>query len=400
MSIRRIDIIPLTAPYLRADTPPDHPSNGTRNCVFLRIESNDGLVGWGEAYCGCYATEVTVAALRRLERSLRSVASSAIDDPAEAMRVVRFQNRYWAMRGIGACATSAIESALLDLYAQRKGLPLWRVLVQQSVHGAAASDGHKALAYASAGDFSFSPEGIFRQARRLREHGFRAYKLRCGGSRSDTAGDCLPRDVERVAAAREAMGSDAMIFVDVGVPQRPQTWPREKAEAYLRAIAPYGVGFLEEPALTYDVEGYAALQRLRLVPIAGGESFTDPEEFEPFFRAGAYGVVQPDTSVAGGPASCMRVCRRAAEVGVPVCLHAWSGGVGIAQNLHVAWASPNVLAIEWPISLHPPQTQPLAPIVRFEDGCLLPSDRPGLGVDVSQELLKSHAYQQGHERDF
>jgi D-arabinonate dehydratase/D-galactarolactone cycloisomerase len=137
-----------------------------------------------------------------------------------------------------------------------------------------------------------------------------------------------------------------------------------------------------------------------LIPIAGGESFTDREEFAPFFRAGALGIAQPDAAVVGGPVSCTTVCREAAACGIPVCLHAWSAGVGIAQNLHAAWAAPNALAIEWPVSQHAPQTEPLAGLVRFEDGYLVPSSSAGLGANVSDELLRGHAYESGRERDF
>lgn len=389
---QQMDVFPLTAPYVRADTPADHPSNGTRNCVFVRLRTGDGRVGWGEAYSGCYATEVTVAALRRLQRTL---LAGDWTDPHATMRAVRFRNLYWAMRGIGAVATSAIEAALFDLHAQAKGEPLWRLLRGDG------SDGRKVLAYASAGDGSFSPDGIFRQARRLRDEGFRAYKLRAGGRLdNESVEQRLAIDVERVAAAREALGPDAAVFVDVGVPQRPEPWTLARAEAYLRAIEPYKVGFLEEPALTYDVAGYASLQKLGSTPVAGGESFAAPEEFEPFFAAGAYGVAQPDAAVVGGPVSCTKVCRGAAAAGVPVCLHAWSAGVGVAQNLHAAWAADNAIAIEFPVSAHPPQTEPLAPILRFEDGYLLPTTRPGLGVDVTGELLERYRYQPGHERDF
>jgi L-alanine-DL-glutamate epimerase-like enolase superfamily enzyme len=296
------------------------------------------------------------------------------------------------MRGIGAVAASAIEAELFDLYAQGQGKPLCRVL--------GGGKGRKILAYASAGDLSFSPDGIFQQAKRLRREGFRAYKIRAGGRGSDPPVDRLQLDVDRIAAGREAMSPDASIFVDVGVPQRPQPWPRSKAEAYLRAFEPYKIGFLEEPAMTYDVVGYAALQKLGLAPIAGGESFADPEEFSPFFEAGAYGVAQPDAAVVGGPASCTEVCRMAGRYGVPVCLHAWSAGVGIAQNLHVAWAADNAIAIEFPVSTHAPQSEPLAPLLRFDDGYLMPSLRPGLGVEITEQLLARYRYQAGNERDF
>ena len=70
MQITNVEPVALTAPYIRPYTPADHPANGVRSCVWVRIETSDGVTGWGEAYCGCYATEVTMAALRRFRRSL------------------------------------------------------------------------------------------------------------------------------------------------------------------------------------------------------------------------------------------------------------------------------------------------------------------------------------------
>jgi L-alanine-DL-glutamate epimerase-like enolase superfamily enzyme len=96
----------------------------------------------------------------------------------------------------------------------------------------------------------------------------------------------------------------------------------------------------------------------------------------------------------------MMGCQHAAAAGVPVCLHAWSAGVGIAQNLHVAWAAPNAMAIEWPISHHPTQTQPLSKLVQFRSGYLLPADAPGLGVEVSDGLIAGYPCQDHRDRDF
>ncbi|MEO7653819.1 MAG: enolase C-terminal domain-like protein, partial [Bryobacteraceae bacterium] len=135
-------------------------------------------------------------------------------------------------------------------------------------------------------------------------------------------------------------------------------------------------------------------------PIAGGESFCSPDEFEPFFEAGAYGVVQPDAAVVGGPASCVEVCRRARHFGVPISIHAWSAGVGLAQNLHAAWSAEGVTAIEWPQSSHEPATEPIRQIVDFRDGHLHPPSCPGLGVNVSRTLIGKFPFVPGSERDY
>lgn len=390
MKITACKPIALTAPYINPRSTPDDPDNGVRNCVWLCIETDEGVRGWGEVYAGCYATEVAIAALRRLVRCLNGL------DPLDTEALLhqfRFKNRYWAMRGIGAQAMSAIEAAIWDIVGQVKGKPLWQLL----------GDGkpQRVVGYASAGDARFSPEQILDETKFYAAEGFRAYKMSCGGNLySDDPDGRLKFDTERVAAAREGLGADRLLFVDTAVPQRETIWDRATAEAYIRALHPYRVRFIEEPAMTYDVKTYRALHSLNLIPTAGGESFSCPEEFEPFFDAGALGVAQPDAAVVGGPASCVRVGRRARECGASVCLHVWCAGVGIAQNLHAACSMDNILAMECPQVIHAPRTDPLRDIWRMEDGYVLPPTKPGLGVTITDEWLAKYPYVPDRERNY
>jgi D-galactarolactone cycloisomerase len=388
MKVREIEVVALTAPYIRPHTPPGHPANGVRNCVWVRLDTDEGVSGWGEAYCGCYATEVTIAALQRFRRSL--LGKDPLD-PGATLRELRFRNRYWAMRGLGAQCTSAIEGALWDIVGQVKQQPVWRLL----------GDGRTrpVLLYASAGESALPPQALFDEVTEYVGQGYRAYKLRCGG-RLDDQEDRLAVDTERVAAAREALGPEGLLFADVAVPQKSANWDFDRAEKYLRALHPYQVRFLEEPAMTYDVATYRRLLDLNLVPPAGGESLCCPEEFEPFFEAGAYGVAQPDAAVVGGPASCVQVIQRAHACGVPVAVHAWSAGVGLAQNLHAACSTDGVMVMEWPQSTHPLATEPLNGTIRFVNGRLLPPEAPGLGVSVDRGFLEKYPFQPGSERDY
>ena len=388
MRIEDVVVVALTAPYIRPHTAADYPANGVRNCVWVRLETDSGIVGWGEAYSGCYATEVTIAALQRLKRNL--VGSDPLD-PSARLAEIRFRNRYWAMRGIGAQTTSAIEAALWDIVGKVRQVPVWRLL----------GDGTRrpVLLYASAGDSVLEPETVLQEVQQFVQAGFQAYKMRCGG-RLDDKTDHLERDTERVAAAREALGPDRQLFVDIAVPQKSANWDYSRAEAYMRKLAAHKVAFLEEPAMTYDVAGYRYLNSLGLVPTAGGESFCCPEEFEPFFEAGAYGVVQPDAAVVGGPASCVDVIRQAHHYGVPAAIHAWSAGVGLAQNIHAACSTAGVTVMEWPMSVHVLAEEPIRNIWDFRNGELQPPELPGLGVTISTGLLNSYPLRPHSERDY
>lgn len=392
MKIVKVDAVALTAPYVlppQLSTPPGYnAATEVRNCAWARIETNDGLVGWGEAYSGCYATEVTLAAIRRLAPALLSQDAS---DPTAALAHMRFWNRYWSMRGIGAQSTSALEAAVWDIVGQAEGKPLWQLL----------GDGtpRPVLLYASHGANWSSPQELYDEVQWFNSQGYRAYKMRCGEDPGDEYNpDRIKLDVERMAAVREALGPDRLLFVDAGVPQIPRTWERGRAEAYLQAFQPFNVRFFEEPALTYDLKYYQELQALGLIPIAGGESFCAPDEFELFFEAKAYGVAQPDAAVVGGPASCVEVCKSARTHDISVCMHTWCAGVGIAQNLHAACAVEGVIAMEGPQMIHAPATEPLREIWNFKDGYILTPEKPGLGVAITEELLNTYTYQPASER--
>ena len=312
-------------------------------------------------------------------------------DPESLLGHMRFCNRYWAMRGIGAQATSAIEGAVWDIIGKVKRQPVWQLLGDGELH--------PVLLYASDGGNPRSPKEIFEETQYYAGLGYRAYKMSCGGD-PDENGGRLSRDRERVKAAREGLGVDKYLFVDVCVPQRSVNWEPGRAEAYMEALAPFHPRFMEEPAMTYELKRYCDLQALGLVPTAGGESFTSPEEFEPFLRAGALGVAQPDAAVVGGPASCVEVIKMGRTFGVPVVLHTWCAGVGIAQNIHAACSFDGVLAMEFPQYQHPLATEPLQSIWEFNDGYLTPPSEPGLGVKVSDELLRKYPYLPESDRDY
>ncbi len=356
--------------------------------MWLRIETDEGITGWGEVYAGRYATEVAIAALKRFCRELTGQNPM---DPVLLMEEARYANRYWGMRGIGAQCSSAVEGALWDIVGKAKQQPVWKLLGD--------GRGRPVLPYASSGIGELTPQEIYNEVQSFVAKGYRAYKMSCGGFPVSSDGE-LKRDIERVAAARDALGSERLLFVDVFVPQRRHTWKQAQSEAYMRALQPYQVRFMEEPAMTYDVKGYRELQALNLIPTAGGESFSCPEEFEPFFEQGALGVAQPDASVVGGPASCVVVCQRARSLGVTVCPHAYSAGVGLAQNLHAAWSVDGVLAMEFPQEIHALAKDPLKDIWQFKDGYVSPPEKPGLGVTITEEFLAKYAYRPSPVRNY
>ena len=157
MKITGFRVVGLTAPYIRPGGNPKNPSNGVRNCVWLCLATEDGKCGWGEVYAGCYATEVCIAALQRL---CSAIVGLDLLQAEHILADLRYQHRYWAMRGIGAQCTSAIEGALWDIVGQVQQKPLWALL----------GDGRlrPLVLYASAGDSAPVQRALRGLLRRLR----------------------------------------------------------------------------------------------------------------------------------------------------------------------------------------------------------------------------------------
>lgn len=169
------------------------------------------------------------------------------------------------------------------------------------------------------------------------------------------------------------------------MPSIPSTAPGPRRCCARRP--PHQLGFLEAPLPPDDVEGYAALRRLRLAPIAGCEFYYDAGQFRRLLEAGAVDVLHLDAILCGGITGALRVARMAAARGVPVSFHVASSAVAFAANLQVAAAAPALHAVEWH-RVHRLLFDRLPPD-RFvlRDGAVTLPACPGIGVSAEEVLV-------------
>jgi L-alanine-DL-glutamate epimerase-like enolase superfamily enzyme len=273
-----------------------------------------------------------------------------------------------------------IEVALWDILGKVARMPIYKLLGN-------ARD--KVVAYADTGQ-NLAPARRASDARRLRDEGFRAIKLRI---RNDT----LEEDVALVAAVRKAVGDQMVIMVDANqtdtsdAPVPGPQWTYHRALHTAEALAEYGVEWLEEPLPRH---AYAELQRLHdasPIPIAGGNSNQRFDDLQRLLLDGCYDIVQPDVVLCEGLLRTRALAAMAHAAGITVTPHTWGDPLGTVANLHLAAAIPNSTYFEFP---HDPPALPASvyqstlkePLV-VEDGMIQVPQAPGLGVELQDYIF-------------
>lgn len=216
-----------------------------------------------------------------------------------------WKRAFWlGQSGLWAFATSALDVAMWDIAGQAAGQPLWRLWGGQRVEVDVYGSGRMWLAQPL--------ESIVAEARDFVAQGFRAIKMR-------VASPELQRDVQRVAAVREAIGPRVRLMVDCN-----QGLDLQRAVQLAAALRPYDIAWIEEPLPFHDVAGHAELRRRVDIPLATSENLYLPQEFEAFLAQGAVDVLMPDLQRCGGYTGMNRIAEACARAGVRFSPHAYA----------------------------------------------------------------------------
>ena len=232
-------------------------------------------------------------------------------------------------------------------------------------------------AYASGG---WAPVGgIGTQLAQYVERGHRAVKLRVGlqdRSVSDSAA--------RVREVRETLGPDVGIMVDAH-----GTWSVREAQRFARKVESDDLAWLEEPVSPDNLEGQAEVRRSTDIPIAAGESEQTRFAFREMIDARAVDICQPDPAIAGGITETQRICALAAASGLTVAPHLWGSAILFAAGLHLTISTPCATLVEFSRGHNPLLSDLVEEQVELEDGYVLAPSRPGLGLTLRRDFVKS-----------
>ncbi|MCU1262289.1 MAG: Mandelate racemase/muconate lactonizing protein [Bryobacterales bacterium] len=194
-----------------------------------------------------------------------------------------------------------------------------------------------------------------------------------------------------MAAARTAIGSDALLMVDAGASDA--FWPQGYKWALRTAemLSHYDVTWFEEPLHPDALEDFVALRRAALVPIAGGEVLTRRQSFQPWLDRGAFDIVQPDVTKVGGLSEQRRIAWMARERGTRFIPHGWNTAVGLASDLQIASAFPDTDLVEY-LTGSPFIDEVASCGWQLDGEGMLPiPSRPGLGVAMNFDALMEYS---------
>ena len=347
---------------------PGFPTVYSRNneALLVRIETDHGLVGWGEAL----APVVPEAVAAIVVRLLRPLVLGA--DPCDVE--VLWNRMYDSMRvrghltGLFIDAAAAVDIALWDLFGQAVKQPVSRLL------GGRQRERLKVYHSGVAGN---SPEERATTARQLVAQGFRALKFHLGHSPSD--------DIASIAAAREAVGGDVALMLDTH-----WTYSVNEAMQIGQKVEPYGLLFFEAPIIPEDTAGHAALAQALAVPIAIGEGERSRWQFLNLLQARAVDVAQPDIGRTGLTEG-RRIAVLTEAFNVPVAPHVSTGlGIRFAATLHYGAALSNFLILEHQGKLLDAINASLTEPITVQGSEIVVPSGPGLGVTLKESAVSPY----------
>ena len=356
LKISEVKTLQLQVPFTGvARTGIDSASATDMAILLVRVSTEDGLVGWGEAFghgC-CPATQSAIDTL--IAPALLGADATDIAAISQAM-----QRRFHLFGRTGPVryGLAGVDIALWDLAGKAVGLPLYRLL------GGGAR--HSVPAYASLERYG-EKRALAAACNRAMEEGYGAIKLH-------------EIDLGLIRLARDVVGPDYVLLADTNCP-----WSAETARDNARALADVRLRWLEEPVWPPEDHLGNASVRAAGAKVAAGENMTSLLDFRTFFEAGALDVAQPSVAKIG-LSETLKVLALAEAFGVTVAPHYAYFGSGYLAALHVVAAMPGHVLFERLFLDFP--ASPFAPFTSAERGAVAVPQKPGLGCDPDPEWIE------------
>jgi galactonate dehydratase len=356
-----------------------------RNWVFVKVDTDEGLVGWGEATVE-WKTRAVVACVQDFETLLVG------EDPRRVEHLFQMMVRQHFFRPgmVEGSAISGIEQACWDLLGKSLNVPVWQLL------GGNVRDEIRLYDHLGGGEMRsvyhlMEPAEAREKALESLEAGFDAIKLEVVIPRTAPLdGAAVLRHADAVMdAVRDAVGDDIELMVDLHGRASPQMAPQ-----YFRVLEPYRPWFFEEACPSDQPQAMAELARRTWVPLAAGERLTLRKPFLELLALGAASVLQPDLVHCGGIGEARRIAALAETYGAVLAPHSSTGPIGHAASLHLGFATPNFVIQEtWRADV-PWRFDVLSRSLELTNGTAKLPTAPGLGVEVDEREAAKFPFHQ------
>ncbi len=349
---------------------------------FLKIETDEGISGWGEPVVEGRAHTVA-AAVEELSDYLIGKDPHLIEDHW----TVLYRGGFYRGGAIHMSAIAGIDQALWDIKGKALGVPVHTLL------GGQVRDRIRVYSWIG-GD---RPGDTARMARDCADRGFTAVKM--NGTEEmqivDTH-DKIDAVLERVQAIRDALGPNFGIGVDFhGRVHRPM------AKVLAKELEPFRLMFIEEPVLSEHAEALKEIANHCSTPIALGERLFSRWDFKRILEGGYVDIIQPDPSHSGGITETRKIAAMAEAYDVAVALHCPLGPIALAANLQLDAVCYNAFIQEQSLGIHYNTTNDLLDylvdpsVFAYRDGHVAIPQGPGLGIEVNEDFVR-RAAAEGH----
>ena len=350
--------------------------------LFVRIETESGVVGWGEATLEGHSATVRTAVMQFAEYLVGRDAAT-IEDHWQVLT----KSGFYRGGAVLASAVAGIDQALWDIAGRSLGVPVHQLL------GGAVRERIRAYGWVGGDEPAEIADHISQQL----DVGLTAVKMNASGriSRNGSVAE-INAVVERVSAARDVLGPDRDIAVDFH--GRFTLATARRIAPLLEPLHPF---FLEEPVVPENSHLIGALVESTSIPVATGERLYSRQEFLPVLQAGI-AIAQPDLSHAGGISEVRRIAALAETFDVQLAPHCPLGPLALAACLQVGFATPNYLIQEQSIGIHYNKGAELLDYVldkdplKFVDGHIERLTGPGLGIEIDEAAVRA-ADKLGHD---
>lgn len=350
--------------------------------LFLKIETDEGIAGWGEPVVEGRAATVA-AMVEELSDYLVGKDPFMIEDHWNVM----YRAGFYRGGAIHMSAIAGIDQALWDIKGKAFGMPVWQLL------GGRCRDRIRVYSWIG-GD---RPADTARAARDVVARGFTAVKM--NGTEEMQFIDShekVDAAIARVAAIRDAVGPYIGIGVDFhGRVHKPM------AKVLARELQPFDLMFIEEPVLSENFDALPEITAHCSAPIALGERLFSRWDFKKILEQGCVDIIQPDPSHSGGITETRKIAAMAEAYDVAVALHCPLGPIALAANLQLDALCYNAFIQEQSLGIHYNKSNDLLDYVNdpsvfsYVDGTVAIPDGPGLGIEINEDYVREKAAE-GH----
>jgi len=362
-----------------------HPDTAKKNLLFVKVETDAGLFGWGEAYTQVdreraieiYIQELGRYLLGRSPFNIKHFTFTAYTDFASKRGGMDLYS-----------AISGIEQALWDITGKASGQPVYNLL------GGKCRD--RIRVYANGWAEAGTPDQLAEKALKVVGMGFTALKFDPfpGPWRTIIDARVETAAVDRVKAVRDAVGPDVDIMVEVHRRLSPL-----HAVRVARMMEPFRPFWFEEPVSARDLTGLCAAKGDIRIPLVTGEELYTKMEFKEVFERRAADIINPDVGCCGGILELKEIAAMAEPYHIAVSPHNYnSTTVALAATVHAAAAMPNFLITEYFVNFMDLGSEISIGPLALEDGYICLPTGPGLGIELNEAAMARYPYRQFPER--